>query len=133
MLRIAAALAHLLGNISRFAEGSRHGHGRHARAFGDVAHPRAVDPRHLAVTGEHRLQSRDAHLDRFLHHVIKSRGLEWQTSSPPSAGNFDKVPVVLSGPYDYGVKDAPPVADLNPPPGVLTAAVNQAASVRAEA
>ncbi len=62
-----------------------------------------------------------------------SRGLEWQVSSPPPPGNFEQIPVVLSGPYDYGVKDAPPVADLNPPPGVLTAAVNQAASVRAEA
>ncbi|MFZ0049184.1 MAG: cbb3-type cytochrome c oxidase subunit I, partial [Streptosporangiaceae bacterium] len=63
----------------------------------------------------------------------QSRGLEWQVSSPPPAGNFEKVPVVLSGPYDYGVKDAQPVADLNPPPGVLTAAISQAASVRAEA
>jgi cytochrome c oxidase subunit I len=51
-----------------------------------------------------------------------SRGLEWQVSSPPPPGNFAKVPVVLSGPYEYGVKDAPPVADLNPPPGVLAAA-----------
>jgi len=63
----------------------------------------------------------------------QSRGLEWQVSSPPPAGNFEKIPVVLSGPYDYGVKDAQPVADLNPPPGVLTAAISQAASVRAEA
>jgi cytochrome c oxidase subunit I len=54
-----------------------------------------------------------------------SRGLEWQVSSPPPPGNFAKVPVVLSGPYEYGVKDAPPVADLNPPPGVLTAAYAQ--------
>jgi cytochrome c oxidase subunit I len=51
-----------------------------------------------------------------------SRGLEWQVSSPPPPDNFARVPVVLSGPYDYGVKDAPPVADLNPPPGVLAAA-----------
>jgi cytochrome c oxidase subunit I len=51
-----------------------------------------------------------------------SRGLEWQVSSPPPPDNFARVPVVLSGPYDYGVKDAPPVADLNPPAGVLAAA-----------
>jgi cytochrome c oxidase subunit I len=51
-----------------------------------------------------------------------SRGLEWQVSSPPPPDNFDKVPVVLSGPYEYGVKDAPPVADLHPPAGVLAAA-----------
>jgi hypothetical protein len=29
--------------------------------------------------------------------------------------------VVLSGPYDYGVKDAAPVADLHPPVGVVSA------------
>jgi cytochrome c oxidase subunit I len=52
----------------------------------------------------------------------ESRGLEWQVASPPPPGNFAKVPVVLSGPYEYGVKDAPPVADLNPPAGVLAAA-----------
>jgi cytochrome c oxidase subunit I len=63
----------------------------------------------------------------------QSRGLEWQVASPPPLDNFDKIPVVLSGPYEYGVKDAPPVADLNPPPGVLAAAISQAPSVRAEA
>jgi cytochrome c oxidase subunit I len=55
----------------------------------------------------------------------RSRGLEWQVSSPPPPDNFDRVPVVLSGPYDYGVKGAPPVADLNPPAGVLAAAYAQ--------
>jgi cytochrome c oxidase subunit I len=50
-----------------------------------------------------------------------SRGLEWQVPSPPPPGNFEHVPVVLSGPYDYGVKDAPPVADLHPPVGVVSA------------
>jgi cytochrome c oxidase subunit 1 len=63
----------------------------------------------------------------------QSRGLEWQVPSPPPAGNFDKVPVVLSGPYDYGVKGAQPVADLNPPAGVLSAAITQPATARAEA
>jgi cytochrome c oxidase subunit 1 len=51
-----------------------------------------------------------------------SRGLEWQVASPPPAHNFDRVPVVLSGPYEYGIKDGPPVADLKPPVGVLTQA-----------
>jgi cytochrome c oxidase subunit 1 len=52
----------------------------------------------------------------------RSRGLEWQTSSPPPPENFERIPVILSGPYEYGVKDAPPVADLNPPVGVVSAA-----------
>ena len=51
-----------------------------------------------------------------------ARGLEWQISSPPPPENFEHIPVVLSGPYEYGVKDAPPVADLNPPVGVVSAA-----------
>ena len=52
----------------------------------------------------------------------QSRGLEWQVSSPPPPENFEHIPVILSGPYEYGVKDAPPVADLNPPVGVISAA-----------
>ena len=32
------------------------------------------------------------------------------------------MPVILASPYDYGVKDALPVADLNPPPGVIGSA-----------
>jgi hypothetical protein len=30
--------------------------------------------------------------------------------------------VILAGPYDYGVPDALPVADFNPPVGVIGAA-----------
>jgi cytochrome c oxidase subunit 1 len=63
----------------------------------------------------------------------RSRGLEWQVSSPPPAGNFAHVPVVLSGPYEYGTPGAPPVADLNPPTGVLSAAYAGADTARAEA
>jgi cytochrome c oxidase subunit 1 len=63
----------------------------------------------------------------------RSRGLEWQVSSPPPADNFEYIPVVLSGPYDYGVKDALPVADLNPPAGLLSAAIVGDPSVGAEA
>jgi cytochrome c oxidase subunit 1 len=29
--------------------------------------------------------------------------LEWQTPTPPPHGNFDKVPVVHRGPYEYSV------------------------------
>jgi cytochrome c oxidase subunit I len=70
--------------------------------------------------------------EREVGNPWQSRGLEWQVASPPPPGNFDRVPVVLSGPYEYGVKDAPPVADLSPPPGVLTAAIAHS-TVQAEA
>ena len=36
----------------------------------------------------------------------RSLGLEWQIPSPPPPENFARVPVVLSGPYRYGFKDA---------------------------
>jgi cytochrome c oxidase subunit 1 len=52
----------------------------------------------------------------------QSRGLEWQVPSPPPPGNFAHVPVVLSNPYEYGTPGAPPVADLNPPTGVVSSA-----------
>jgi cytochrome c oxidase subunit 1 len=63
----------------------------------------------------------------------RSRGLEWQLSSPPPPGNFAHVPVVLSGPYEYGTPGAPPVADLNPPTGVISAAFAGDETARAEA
>ncbi|HXA62049.1 MAG TPA: cbb3-type cytochrome c oxidase subunit I [Streptosporangiaceae bacterium] len=50
----------------------------------------------------------------------RSRGLEWQTTSPPPPANFARIPVVLSGPYEYGVPGAPAVADLDPPLGALS-------------
>src|SRR6266568_118058 len=56
----------------------------------------------------------------------RSRGLEWQVRSPVPPSNFEVVPVVLSGPYEYGVKDAPPVADLSPPAGVISGALTGA-------
>jgi hypothetical protein len=34
-------------------------------------HPLAVDPADLGEAGQHRLQRRCAHLDRFLHHVVE--------------------------------------------------------------
>jgi cytochrome c oxidase subunit I len=71
--------------------------------------------------------------DREEGNPWRSRGLEWQIASPPPPGNFEHVPVVLSAPYDYGIKDAQPVADLNPPAGVITAAITGPESVGAEA
>jgi cytochrome c oxidase subunit I len=62
-----------------------------------------------------------------------SRGLEWQVPSPPPPGNFARVPVVLSAPYEYGVKDAPPVADLDPPLGVVSRTYSDAVTEGAEA
>jgi cytochrome c oxidase subunit I len=58
----------------------------------------------------------------------RSRGLEWLTSSPPPPDNFEHIPVVLTGPYRYGFKDATPVADLNPPAGVISGALAGAGS-----
>jgi cytochrome c oxidase subunit I len=31
----------------------------------------------------------------------RATGLEWQTTSPPLADNFEKLPVVTAGPYLY--------------------------------
>jgi cytochrome c oxidase subunit 1 len=53
----------------------------------------------------------------------RARGLEWQVSSPPPPNNFQHIPVVLSGPYEYGDPKALPVADLNPPAGVISGAL----------
>ena len=52
----------------------------------------------------------------------RARSLEWQLPTPPPPDNFKRVPVILASPYDYGVPDALPVADFNPPPGVIGAA-----------
>jgi cytochrome c oxidase subunit 1 len=56
----------------------------------------------------------------------QARGLEWQVSSPPPPGNFTHIPVVLAGPYEYGDPNALPVADLNPPAGVIAGALTGA-------
>jgi len=40
------------------------------------------------------------------------RSLEWQVPTPPPARNFDRVPVIVAGPYDYGIPNSRPVADL---------------------
>src|SRR5207249_11848287 len=43
-----------------------------------------------------------------------SRGLEWQVPTPVPLENFERIPVITSGPYEYGVPNAPPVADFAP-------------------
>jgi cytochrome c oxidase subunit 1 len=40
---------------------------------------------------------------------------EWQLPSPVPAYNFERIPVINSAPYAYGVPDAPPVADFGVP------------------
>jgi cytochrome c oxidase subunit I len=49
----------------------------------------------------------------------RARSLEWQISTPPPPENFRRVPVILASPYDYGNPNALPVAELDPPPGVI--------------
>jgi len=58
----------------------------------------------------------------------RARSLEWQISTPPPPENFKRVPVILSSPYDYGDPNALPVAELNPPPGVIGNAYAPASS-----
>jgi len=36
----------------------------------------------------------------------KGRTLEWTVGSPPTVENFDEIPTVTRGPYDYSVEDA---------------------------
>jgi cytochrome c oxidase subunit 1 len=61
--------------------------------------------------------------EREVGNPWRARGLEWQVSSPPPPNNFQHIPVVLSGPYEYGDPTALPVADLNPPAGVISGAL----------
>jgi cytochrome c oxidase subunit 1 len=42
----------------------------------------------------------------------QSKSLEWQLPSPVPVYNFERIPVITSGPYTYGTPDAPPVADF---------------------
>ena len=63
--------------------------------------------------------------EREIGNPWRARGLEWQVSSPPPPQNFAHIPVVLSGPYEYGDPNALPVADLNPPAGVISGALRR--------
>jgi cytochrome c oxidase subunit I len=42
----------------------------------------------------------------------RSRSLEWQVPTPVPVYNFDRIPVITAGPYEYGDPSAAPVADL---------------------
>jgi cytochrome c oxidase subunit 1 len=52
----------------------------------------------------------------------RSRGIEWQLPTPVPVHNFDRIPVINSGPYEYGVPDAPPVGDFGGAPAPAPAA-----------
>jgi cytochrome c oxidase subunit 1 len=42
--------------------------------------------------------------------VARAFGLEWLLSSPPTAENFEELPIVIAAPYGYG-KDEPLVSN----------------------
>ncbi|MDQ6821296.1 MAG: cbb3-type cytochrome c oxidase subunit I, partial [Actinomycetota bacterium] len=41
-----------------------------------------------------------------------SKSIEWQLPTPVPIYNFERIPVINSSPYSYGMPDAPPVADF---------------------
>jgi cytochrome c oxidase subunit 1 len=44
----------------------------------------------------------------------EARTLEWLVPTPVPTDNFEEVPLVVSGPYDYGLAQSSPMAILNP-------------------
>jgi cytochrome c oxidase subunit I len=42
-----------------------------------------------------------------------ARSLEWQLPTPVPVAGFERTPLVLAGPYEYGDPSAPPVVDLS--------------------
>jgi cytochrome c oxidase subunit 1 len=44
--------------------------------------------------------------ERVGHNPWRAMTIEWQVSSPPSKFNFDEIPQVVGGPYEYGVPGA---------------------------
>ena len=95
----------------------------HARPAGHAAPRRGLrlevrraEPVHL----DRQLRARPEHADLPLQHghqlarrpdrrrrnPWRGMTLEWQVSSPPPVFNFDKLPTVVGGPYEYGVPGA---------------------------
>ena len=46
------------------------------------------------------------------------------TSSPPAIENFEGIPVLATGPYDYGLEKASPATPLQDPDPVLSGGPN---------
>jgi cytochrome c oxidase subunit 1 len=55
--------------------------------------------------------------DRATANPWSATGLEWQTPSPPPVTNFDRVPVVVCGPYEYAIGVDQLGRGLPEPPG----------------
>jgi len=51
----------------------------------------------------------------------RSLSLEWQLPTPVPAGNFDRIPTIHSGPYEYGDPTAPPLFTFDLAPGQTAA------------
>jgi len=47
----------------------------------------------------------------------QARTMEWATTSPPPLENFESPPVVIAGPYEYGIEGSKPHAVLSPAGG----------------
>ncbi len=52
----------------------------------------------------------------------QSRSLEWLTANPVPPDNFEEIPLVVAGPYQYGDPNAPPMAIMHPSQRAATSA-----------
>ncbi len=76
----------------------------------------ALEPLHLHLVL--RARRRDADLPLQHDHELgradrvapanpwRAHSIEWQVSSPPPLFNFDEIPQIVGGPYEYGVPGA---------------------------
>ena len=71
--------------------------------------PSATPPRHVLVLANETVAGRsllEALRERAPGNPWRGLTLEWQVSSPPPIFNFDEIPQVVGGPYEYGVRGA---------------------------
>ncbi len=96
---------HLVGidgmprRVADYAEQFAHAQRDH---LGVELHLRPVVP-DLPLQHDHELATRARRRPR---NPWRAHTLEWQVSSPPPIFNFDEVPTVVGGPYEYGVPGA---------------------------